>query len=79
MWPPVCTSYAGTTGRVGSPNNPGCTNGKWPKSVKFSTCLEAADCHANGPVGTMVQEADSSSGTSGSGQRGSSSATQMSP
>ncbi len=29
-----------------SPSRPGCTQGKCPKSVKFSTCREASLCHA---------------------------------
>ena len=36
------TSWRGTTGRSGSPSRPGCTQGKCPKSVKFSTWRAAS-------------------------------------
>ena len=73
------TVWSGTTGRDGSPSSPGCTHGKCPKSVKFSTCRDASACQRYGPHGTSCHSSDSSSGTSGSGQRGSSSATQTRP
>ena len=47
--------------------------------MKFSTCRAASQRHRYGPAGTTVHSPFSSSGTSGSGHRGSSSATQISP
>ena len=35
----------------GSPSRPGCTHGKWPKSVKFSSWREASAAHVYGPGG----------------------------
>ena len=53
--------------------------GKWPKSVKFSSWREASELQVYGPAVTTVQPSVASSGTSGSSQRGSSSAAQMRP
>jgi hypothetical protein len=47
--------------------------------VKFSTWREASHRQANGPARTTRQDGSSSSATSGNGQRGGSSATQISP
>ena len=43
------TVCSGTTGRDGSPSSPGCTHGKCPKSVKFSSWRDASQFHAYGP------------------------------
>jgi len=77
--PSACTWWRGTTGRCGSPSSPGCTQGKWPKPVKFSTWRAASQRHRYGPAATTAQSPVSSSGTPGSGHRGSSSAIQTSP
>ena len=70
---------SGTSGRFGSPNSPGWTHGKWPKSVKFSTCLELSQLQLKGPVFTNFQLSFSNSGTSGNSNSGSLRATQIIP
>ena len=58
-----------------SPSKPGCTQGKCPKSVKFSNWRDECAFQSYGPQFTHTQSLKPNSSMVGSGRRGSSSVT----